>query len=133
MDSNQPTINNFLQHLRTENKPFILRRDLAPPQWSDEVLHRYNYDQNPELYALLGVAETVQPWQRVRILFQLLQRSRATMSNESRCNFERVTDLLLAVLHPDQVLTVFLALRRVRANHKHTSEQFLTISSTIHT
>lgn len=125
MDSNQPTLNNFLQHLRTENKPFILRRDLAPPQWSDEVFHRYNYDQNPELYALLGVAETVQPWQRVRILFQLLQRYRATISYEVRCNFERVTDLLLAVLHPDQVLTVFLALRRVRANHKHTSRAIL--------
>ncbi len=124
MEHNQPTPTNFLQHLRTENKPFILRRDIAPPQWNDEVLHRYNYDQNPELYALLGVAE-IQPWQRVRILFQLLQRSRATISNETRCTFERVTDLLLAVLHPDQVLTVFLALRRVRANHKHTSRAIL--------
>ena len=126
MEHNQPTLSNFLQHLRTENKLFILRRDIAPPQWSDEVLHRYNYDQNPELYALLGVAETVQPWQRVRILFQLLQRSRATISNEIRCTLERVTDLLLAVLHPDQVLTVFLALRRVRANHKHTSRAILS-------
>lgn len=126
MDINQPTLTNFLQHLSTENKPFILRRDIAPPEWSDEVLHRYNYDQNPELYALLGVLETIQPWQRVRILFQLLQRSRATISNEVRCTFERVTDLLLAVLHPDQVLTVFLALRRVRANHKHTSRAILS-------
>lgn len=124
MEYNQSTLSNFLQHLSTENKPFILRRDIAPPQWSDEVLHRYNYDQNPELYALLGVAE-IQPWQRVRILFQLLQRSRATISHEIRCTLERVTDFLLAVLHPDQVLTVFLALRRVRANHKHTSRAIL--------
>jgi hypothetical protein len=125
MDTSQPTLTNFLQHLRTENKPFILRRDIAPPEWSDEALHRSNYDQNPELYALLGVAKTVQPWQRVRILFQLLQRSRASISNEIRCTLERVTDLLLAVLHPDQVLTVFLALRRVRANHKHTTRAIL--------
>jgi hypothetical protein len=125
MDNNQTTLSNFLQHLRTENQPFILRRDIAPPQWNDEVLHRYNYDQNPELYALLSVGESIQPWQRVRILFQLLQRSRATISNKIRCTLERVTDLLLAVLHPDQVLTVFLALRRVRANHKHTSRAIL--------
>ncbi|HAA27871.1 MAG TPA: hypothetical protein DCE56_09660 [Cyanobacteria bacterium UBA8553] len=125
MDTSQPTLANFLQHLRTENQPFILRRDGSPPQWSDEALHRYNYDQNPELYALLAVAQTVQPWQRVRILFQLLQRSRKGMSNEIRCTLERVTDLLVAVLHPDQVLTVFLALRRVRANHKHTTRAIL--------
>ncbi len=125
MDTSQPTLTNFLQHLRTENKPFILRRDIAPPEWSDEALHRSNYDQNPELYALLGVAKTIQPWQRVRILFQLLQRSRASISNEIRCTLERVTDLLLAILHPDQVLTVFLALRRVRANHKHTTKAIL--------
>lgn len=125
MDISQPTLANFLQHLRTENQPFILRRNAAPPQWHDEALHRSNYDQNPELYALLAVAETVQPWQRVRMLFQLLQRSRKGMSNEVRCTLERVTDLLLAVLHPDQVLTVFLALRRVRANHKHTTKAIL--------
>ena len=125
MDVSQPTLANFLQHLRTTNEPFILRRDAAPPQWSDEALHRSNYDQNPELYALLAVADKVQPWQRVRILFQLLQRSRKGMSNEIRCTLERVTDLLLTVLHPDQVLTVFLALRRVRANHKHTTRAIL--------
>jgi hypothetical protein len=115
----QPTLANFLQHLRTTNEPFILRRDAALPQWSDEAWHRSNYDQNPELYALLAVMETIQPWQRVRILFQLLKRSRKGMSNEVRCTLERATNLLLAFLHPDQVLTVFLALRRVRANHKH--------------
>jgi len=125
MDVSQTTLANFLQHLRTTNEPFILRRDAAPPQWSDEALHRSNYDQNPELYALLAVADKVQPWQRVRILFQLLQRSRKGISNDARCTFERVTDWLLAVLHPDQVLTVFLALRRVRANHKHTTRAIL--------
>jgi hypothetical protein len=106
MDVTQPTLANFLQHLRTNKEPLILRRDGAPPQWSDEALHRSNYDQNPELYALFAVMPTVQPWQRVRILFQLLQRSRKGMSNEVRGILERVTNLLLAVLHPDQVLTV---------------------------
>lgn len=125
MDVTQPTLANFLEHLRTENQPFILRRNAAPPQWSDEALHQLNYNQNPELYALLAVADKVQPRQRVRILFQLLQRSRKGMSDEIRCTLERVTDLLLTVLHPDQVLTVFLALRRVRANHKHTTRAIL--------
>ncbi len=125
MDTSQTTLANFLQHLRTTNEPFILRRDAAPPQWNDELLHRSNYDQNPELYALLAVVETIQPWQRVRILFQLLQRSRKGMSIDIRCTLERTANLLLAVLHPDQVLRVFLALRRVRANHKHTARAIL--------
>ena len=125
MDVTQPTLANFLQHLRTNKEPFIVRRDAAPPQWSDEAWHRSNYDQNPELYALLAVMATIQPWQRVRILFQLLQRSRKGMSTEVRGTLERATNLLLAVLHPDQVLTVFLALRRVRANHKHTTKAIL--------
>src|ERR671932_815209 len=125
MDIFRPTVANFHQHMHAENKPFSLRRDAAPPQWNDEALHRSNYDQNAELYALLAVAETIQPWQRVRMLFQLLQRSRKGMSNEVRCTLERVTDLLLAVLHPDQVLTVSLALRRVRANNKHTTRAIL--------
>jgi predicted RNA-binding protein YlxR (DUF448 family) len=125
MDTSPATLTNFLQHLRTTNEPFILRRDVAPPQWSDETLHQSNYDQNPELYALMAVMETIQPWQRVRILFQLLQRSRKGISNEVRCTLERITNLLLAVLHPEQVLTVFLALRRVRANHKHTTRAIL--------
>ena len=31
MDTSQPTLTNFPQHLRTENKPFTLWRDIAPP------------------------------------------------------------------------------------------------------
>lgn len=116
---------NFLQHLRTHNEPLILRCNGLSPEWSDEALHREAYEQNPELYALLAVVETVTPWQRVRILFQLLQRSRKGMAQEMRQTLERVTDLLVTILHPDQVLLVFLALRRVRANHKHTARAIL--------
>jgi hypothetical protein len=45
MDTSQPTIANFLQHLLTDNQPFILRRDAAPPQGSDEALHMSNKAQ----------------------------------------------------------------------------------------
>ena len=116
---------NILQHLRTNNTPFMLRRNLAPPEWDDARLHQSAYKQNPELYGLLTVIETVQPWQKVRMLFQLLRSSRAGMSKDSRSLLERVTNFLLAILHPDQVLRVFLALRRVRANHKHTARAIL--------
>ncbi|MGK7877337.1 MAG: VWA domain-containing protein [Xenococcaceae cyanobacterium] len=116
---------NLLEHLRTDNTPFILRRDRTPPKWHDAAVHQSAWEQNPQLYALLAVIETVQPWQKVRILFQLLQTSRAGMSKDSRRLLERVTALLLAILHPDQILTVFLALRRVRANHKHTARAIL--------
>lgn len=125
MDASNPTLASFLTNLRTQNEPFILRYNGKPPQWSDEALHREVYNRNPELYALLAIAESVQPWQRVRILFQLLQRSRKGMAKEVRQTCDRVTDFLLAILHPDRVLTVFLALRRVRANHKHTSRAIL--------
>ncbi|HEY9851648.1 MAG TPA: hypothetical protein V6D28_19410 [Leptolyngbyaceae cyanobacterium] len=114
----------ILQHLRLHDEPFILRKG-ALPQWSDEGLHKAAYEENPELYALLGVAKGVLPQGRDRILFQLLRTSRDGMSLEMRHTLERVTNFLLNILHPDRVLTVFLALRRVRANHKHTSKTIL--------
>jgi hypothetical protein len=124
MEANKLTTSNVLMHLRHESEPFILHNGV-PPQWSDAVLHQSVYESNPELYALLAVTERVQPAQRVRILFQLLRASRAGMTHPQRSILNRVTQVLLAILHPDQVLTVFLALRRVRANHKHTTKAIL--------
>ena len=115
----------LLQHLRTDNSPFILRRDRHPPKWQDAPLHQSAYEGNPQLYALLALIKTVQPWQKVRILFQLLQTSRNGMSQENRRLLDRVVAFLLAILHPDRILTVFLALKRVRANHKHSVRTIL--------
>lgn len=80
------------------------------------MLHQSAYQQYPELYALFSLADAVQPWQRVRILFQLLQASRCGIAPEVRRTLSRVTDFLLKSLPADHILTVFLALRRVRAN-----------------
>ncbi|NEO89589.1 MAG: VWA domain-containing protein [Moorea sp. SIO3G5] len=125
MNANQKTSLNFFNHLCTDNTPFILRRDGQLPQWQDATLHQSMYEQNPEFYALLAVVETVQPWQQARILFQLLQSSRVGMSADQRCLLNRVTAFLLAILAPDSVLTIFLALKRVRSNHKHTTKAIL--------
>jgi len=125
MYANPPTLSRFYQHLLTRDSPFMLRRNGAPPQWSDAMLHQSAYQQYPELYALFSLADAVQPWQRVRILFQLLQASRCGIAPEVRRTLSRVTDFLLKSLPADHILTVFLALRRVRANHKHTTRAIL--------
>ncbi|PSB03864.1 VWA domain-containing protein [Merismopedia glauca] len=115
----------FIEHLRSHNEPFQLKRNGQPPQWSDEALHREVYDYNPQLYALLGLVSSVQPYQRDRILFQLLQRSRLGLNLEVRSLLTTATNIILSLTHPDRVLRIFLALRRVRANHKHTSRAIL--------
>ncbi|AFY58756.1 hypothetical protein Riv7116_6420 [Rivularia sp. PCC 7116] len=116
---------NFLEHLSLHNQPFVLRHNGKPPEWDDEVLHQEAYNYNPELYALFSVIETVTPEQRLRILFQILRASRKGFSHNLRLTLESVTHFLLTILHPDKVLTAFLALKRVRANHKHTTRAIL--------
>ncbi|MEB3828239.1 VWA domain-containing protein [Phormidium sp. CCY1219] len=125
MDASQYTFGGFLDHLRRDRLPLQLRRNGQPAQWADEALHQWAYQGNPELYALLGVASGVQPEQRLRILYQLLRVSRAGMAKELRRQLDRPIAVLLRILPPDSVLTVFLALRRDRANHKHTAKAIL--------
>ena len=98
---------------------------IVPPEWDDEALHQQAYNYNPELYALFSVIETVTPEQRLRILFQLLKASRKGFSHNLRLTLGSTTNFLLTILHPDEILTVFLALKRVRANHKHTTRAIL--------
>ncbi|MFB2974415.1 VWA domain-containing protein [Aerosakkonema sp. BLCC-F183] len=124
MDAINQTVGGILQHLRSHNEPFVLHKG-KQPQWNDEALHSSAYQNNAELYALMGVAKGVLPQGRDRILFQVLRTSRIGMTPEIRHTLDRITNLLLSVLHPDKVLTVFLALRRVRANHKHTAKAIL--------
>lgn len=125
MNINLPTLTDFLQHISTVNEPFILKNNGQPPLWSDESFHQSFYTQNPEQYALLALIDQAKPAQQIRMLFTLLQRSRAGMPKAMRQTLERVTDVLLTILHPDSILTTFLALRRVRANHKHTTRAIL--------
>ena len=123
--NNQSILFSFLNHLSLHNQPFVLRHNGKPPEWDDENLHQEAYNYNPELYALFSVIEIVTPEQRLRILFQLLKASRKGFSHNLRLTLESVTNFLLTILHPDKVLTVFLALKRVRANHKHTTRAIL--------
>jgi hypothetical protein len=116
---------NFLQYLRRESAPLVLRRGKAGLDWPDEAAHTAAYAQGPEGYALLALADRVQPPQQARVLLQLLSSSRAGISGEARRTLERVGRVLLRRLAPEQVLTLFLALRRVRANHKHTRRAIL--------
>lgn len=124
MDANQYIFGGFFAHLRSQQESLILRRN-EPAEWSDKTLHQSAYERNPEGYALSAIAAGIQTEQRVRILFQLLRASRAGMAKEVRRTLERVTGVLLAILPADRVLTVFLALRRDRANHKHTAKTIL--------
>ncbi|MBV6626753.1 MAG: VWA domain-containing protein [Rivularia sp. (in: Bacteria)] len=123
--NNQSILFNFINHLSVQNQPFVLRHNGQPPEWDDEALHQQAYNFNPELYALFSLIETVTPEQRLRVLFQLLKASRNRFSYNLRLTLESVTNFLLTILHPDKVLTVFLALKRVRANHKHTTRAIL--------
>jgi hypothetical protein len=115
----------FLRHTIRETSPFVQRRTTPAPQWDDEALHRASFRRDPELYALCGLALKVSPAQQARVLFQILGQSRVGLSAEVSRTLERVARQLLTALDARQVLTVFLALRRTRANHKHTARTIL--------
>lgn len=115
----------FLENLHTNQQALILKRDGQRPTWDDETLHQTVYTQQPTMYALMGVLSGVKSEQRARLLFQLLRQSRQDMTVDVRHVLDQVTSLLLAVLPADSVLTTFLAVRRERANHKHTRRAML--------
>ncbi|MEW6734288.1 MAG: hypothetical protein AB1489_23380 [Acidobacteriota bacterium] len=116
---NEPSINNILQHLSTHSESLKLSHNGLAFHFADEAFHQAAYVHNPEFYALPSLTESVKTEQQVRILLQLLRTSRAEMAQPVRETLVRVTNLLMAILPADQVLTVFLALRRLRANYKH--------------
>jgi hypothetical protein len=121
MDTQELAVSALLAHLRGRDDPLTLPRHGPALRWSDEEVHRAAYAADPELYALLATVASVAPWQRVRVLYQLLSASREGLSTAVRRTLNRVAALLLVSLHPDHVLLVFLALRHARANHKHTA------------
>ncbi len=94
--------------------------------WNDESLHRAAFGSDPELYTLCAFAGGIHPWQQARILFLLLTESRRRLSPSLWSHCERITLFLLATLPTDLVLCVFLAVRRARANHRHTVRAVLS-------
>ncbi len=119
------TITPILEHLRTEAPPFSLRKKKGETPGDDDPQHRDAYDRSPDLYALAATAEGVTPAQQARALFELLRGSRDGFSSQTRAVLDRVTSFLLVRLPAETVLTVFLAVRRAKANHKHTTRAIL--------
>ncbi len=115
----------FVEHLRSVEKPFRVLRGESGPRWDDADGHQAAWDHDPELYALSALADRVRPAQRARVLFQVLDRSWVGLTEEVRRTLERVAAWLAAALPADDVLAVFLAVRRARANHKHAARVVL--------
>jgi hypothetical protein len=115
----------FIDHLRNRSDPFVLRRGDTGPRLLDEAEHLTVYTDDPELYALCALADHVQPTQQARTLFHLLAFSRQPFPAAMRRTMDRVARYLSVALPADDVLRVFLALRRARANHKPTSRTIL--------
>ncbi len=93
--------------------------------WDDAELHRAAYADDPEGYVLLALVPGVNTEQRARILLQALCSSRAGMDTNTRDVLDRAMRALLFGLPPESVVTVLLATRRLRVNHKHTTRAIL--------
>ncbi|MEV5411225.1 hypothetical protein AB0K60_20585 [Thermopolyspora sp. NPDC052614] len=108
----------LLTHLRTHATPLILSRggDLA---WDDAEIHRAAWLADPEEYVLLALVPGVQPWQRARVLLRTLTASWVDLAEPTRDVLGKAIRALLFGVPPAQVITVLLAVRRMRANHKH--------------
>jgi hypothetical protein len=114
----------LLAHLETHDTPLTLPRG-ATLRWDDAGLHRAAHSGDAEGYALLALAPGVRPWQRARVLLQILAASQAGLGEPARGVQARVARVLTLGLPPAHVITVLLALRRLRANHKHTTRTVL--------
>lgn len=108
----------LLQHFRTHNVPLVLARS-GEPVWDDAELHRTAQLSDPEGYALLALVPGVLPWQRARALLRTLAATQDGLDERTRATLAKVTRALMFGLPPAYALTALLALRRLRANHKH--------------
>ncbi|WP_283137544.1 hypothetical protein [Rhizohabitans arisaemae] len=113
-----------LSHFQTHTAPLTLTRsgDLT---WDDAELHRTAGLSDPEGYALLALVPGVRSSQRARVLLHTLATSQAGLDERTRRTLAKVTRALLFGLPPAEAMTVLLALRRLRANHKHTTRAVL--------
>src|SRR5690242_11367574 len=114
----QNPLSTLLGYIEQIPLPFVLKNDGQRPTWSDTDRHR-TATTDTATYTLLGLLESVPVGQRARLLFESLSRSRDGQTSEERARQDRAIKALLRVLDADTILTVFLTLRRVRANHKH--------------
>src|SRR5437868_265869 len=114
----------LLAHLETHDTALTLPRG-GTLRWDDADLHRTAHAEDPEGYALLGLAPGVRPWQRARVLLQVLNASQAGLDEATRTIVQRTARVLTLGLPPGHVITVLLGLRRLRANHKHTTRTAL--------
>ncbi len=109
----------MLSHVCTYPEPLVLCSDDLSVLWTDEALHRTAFESDPEFYALIAFAEGIHPWQQARILLVLLTESRRKLPRDLRNAYERITLFLLVTLPTEHVLTVFQAVCRLRAEHRH--------------
>ncbi|GAA1624857.1 hypothetical protein GCM10009733_021910 [Nonomuraea maheshkhaliensis] len=108
----------LLQHFRTHDVPLVLSRS-GEPVWDDAELHRTAQLSDPEGYALLALVPGALPWQRARVLLRTLAATQDGLDERTRATLAKVTRALMFGLPPAYALTALLALRRLRANHKH--------------
>ncbi len=125
MTIRSPTLD-LLPQLKQNHTELRVKRSHYPPHWPDSAAHQAAYQAHPTLYALLALMPTITAPQQAKILLKLLQTSRRGLAVPERQLCERLITLLLAILPTESVLTVFLALRRLRANHKHTTRAILS-------
>lgn len=114
----------LLGHIEQVPLPFVLKYDGQRPTWNDTDRHQAA-QTDTATYTLLGLLESTPVGQRGRLLFESLTRSREGQTVEERTRQDRAIHALLRALDADTVLTVFLTLRRVRANHKHVTRTIL--------
>jgi hypothetical protein len=106
-------------HARDQVLPFVLgrRNGLAA---SERTWHADAFARGAVRYALSSLdagipRDDVLPW----VLLTLLERPRTHLPPADRAVIERVVRVLLVLVPGPAVLTVFLALRHLRANHRH--------------
>lgn len=116
----------FVRHVQGHRTVLRVPRAGAV-SWDDETVHTAAYAADPQRYALTALTPGVLAPQRARMLLQLLVASRAGVPGDVRDTLTRVTRVLALGLAPADVLTVLLAVRRRRANHRHVTRTVLTV------
>ncbi|MFF5229117.1 hypothetical protein [Dactylosporangium sp. NPDC000521] len=119
-------MNEFVRHLRRHDTALRVPRAGAV-LFDDEAVHASAYLADPQRYALTALTPGILASQRARMLLQLLLTSRAGLGDAGGDTLARVTRVLALGLPPADVLTVLLAARRRRANHKHVARTALTV------
>ncbi|WP_071343840.1 hypothetical protein [Nocardia seriolae] len=114
----------ILDHFRTHGAPLTLSKT-GVVAWDDAEFHRAAHAADPERYLLLALVPGVHESQRARALLQTLVSSRAELPESTRVILDKATRALLFGLSPARVITVLLAARRRRANHKHVTRATL--------